>query len=169
MMHIWRHVRKLCYDLQEAPSLQHVSVHFMENQYATWSVAGKPLERMGAGYCIPSHFTATGTGYFRAPPPSDIVNILYILRLLANVTKAQIHLPVSLADSAALQEQTKTIEEVMTKIRWLDDEYKKRVIDSIGADIDDSENGRKPPWVAIFNTTWMGGLAIWLCFKLANL
>ena len=40
MICISRHVQKLCSDLQAASCIQHLSLHFMDNEYAEWDHDG---------------------------------------------------------------------------------------------------------------------------------
>ena len=110
MVCIWRHVQKLCKDLQKASCLQHISIQFMENEYAAWSLDGEPLD----------------TTKMHDPTfmwSSDILFILDIFPTLTNVTKAQIHLPGPLNDNRDLQAVRQEIEEVMMKVKSWDDEH----------------------------------------------
>ena len=67
----------------------------MENQlYAMWSLAGKFWETMNVSY----------------KSDSDVLRIHHILRLLTNVTKANINLPISLTDDERLQESKQDTE-----------------------------------------------------------
>ncbi|CAF9925712.1 hypothetical protein IMSHALPRED_006762 [Imshaugia aleurites] len=126
MVQIWRHVHKLCSDLQEASRIQHLSIYFMENQYAKWSPDNKPWDSMALSYDSDRS-------------PSDVLHILDLFRLLINVTKAQIYLPISLMEDASLQESRQDAEEVMMKIKLTDDEHKKRVVRALEEAILDNE------------------------------
>ena len=107
MVCIWRHVQKLCEDLQRASCLQHLSIQFMENEYAVWSLDGEPLETMRV-YEPTKRWS------------SDILHVLDLFKLLNNVTKAQIHLPGALNDDENLQKVRQDVEEVMMKVKPLD-------------------------------------------------
>ena len=106
MVCIWRHVQELCEDLQRASCLQHLSIQFMENEYATWSFDGKPLETM------------------RVHESSDILHVLDLFKLLTNVTTAQIHLPGPLNDDRSLQRMRQDVEEVMMRVKSPDDAHR---------------------------------------------
>ena len=41
---IWRHLRKLRKELRDMPLLEHVSFFFKDNEMATWTVDGEPLD-----------------------------------------------------------------------------------------------------------------------------
>ena len=112
MVCIWRNVQKLCKDLQKASCLQHISIQFMENEYAAWSLNGKPLET------TKMHEPAVTW-------PSDILYVLDLFPTLANVTKAQIHLPAPLNDHRMLQIVRQEVEEVMMNVKPLDDGHQK--------------------------------------------
>ena len=118
MVRIWRHVQKLCSDLQEACCIPHLSIHFMENEYAGWDYDGMPQETMDASYTSDK-------------VPSDILHILDIFKLLKNMGKVQIHLPESLIENTSLQRLRQTTEDVMMKIKPMDDEHQKRVIETL--------------------------------------
>ena len=106
MVCIWRHVQKLCQDLQRASCLQNLSIQFMENEYAAWSLDGKPLETM------------------LVRQSSDILHVLDLFNLLTNVTTAQIHLPGSLNDDRSLQRVRQHVEEVMMRVKSPDDAHR---------------------------------------------
>ena len=108
MVHIWRHVLKLCQDLKKASCLQHLSIHFMENEYAAWSLNRQPLDTMQL-------YGEKVSG------SSDILHVLILFALLTNVTKAQIHLPAPLNDDILLQMVRQDVEEVMMKVKTLGD------------------------------------------------
>lgn len=118
MIRIWRHIRELCSDLQGASCVQRLFIHFMENEYAMWSVAGKPMETMNVRY-----------DFDRLP--SDILHILDLFRLLINVTKAQIYLPVFLSEDTSLQESKQDTEDARMKVKSLGDGHKELVIKTI--------------------------------------
>ena len=127
MVYIWRHVQKLCEELQKASCLQHLSIQFMENEYAAWSLDGKPLETM--------HVDALSDGW-----SSDILYVLCLFMLLSNVTKAQIHLPGPLTDDEALQQVRQVAEEMMMKVKSLDH---KEWLTMLEGKIADNEGGLK--------------------------
>ena len=118
MMRVWRHVQKLCSNLQAACCIPHLSIHFIENEYAGWDYDGTPQETMYASYASDQ-------------PPSDILHILDLFKLLKNVGKAQIYLPESLVEDVSLQQLRQTTEDVMMKIKPIDDEHQKRVIETL--------------------------------------
>ena len=126
MVHIWRQVKKLCEDLQRVSCLQHLSVHFMENEYAAWSLDSKPPDSLHVGWMW-NEF-----GFMKS---SDILRVLDLFTLLTNVTKAQIHLPDSLKDDSNLQKVRQDIEKVMMKVKSIGDGHRRwlttleRVID----------------------------------------
>ena len=99
MVRIWRHVHKLREDLQRVSRLQHLSIHFMENEYAAWSRNGRPTRT---------------TWTFEL---SNISILLLLFALMNNVTKAQIQLPGSLNDDRDLQKVRQEVEEIMMKIK----------------------------------------------------
>ena len=111
MVCIWRHVQKLCEDLQRASCLQHLSIQFMENEYAAWSLDDRPLETMGVLQ------NTNGRS-------CDIIHVLDLFKLLTNVTKAQIHLPGLLNDDRGLQNLRQDVEEVMMKVKSLEDGHR---------------------------------------------
>ena len=43
IVHIWRHLRRLRTELRDMPLLEQVSFFFKDNEMATWTVDGKPL------------------------------------------------------------------------------------------------------------------------------
>lgn len=63
--------------------------------------------------------------------PSDILHILDLFKLLRNMGKVQIHLPESLIEDTSLQQLRQTTEDVMMKIKPMDDEHQKRVIETL--------------------------------------
>lgn len=102
----------------------------MENEYATWEAAGEPCETMDVSYSSDR-------------VPSDVLHILDLFRLLTNVTKAQIHLPVSLTKDVGLQISKQDTEDVMMKVRSLDDGHKKLVVKTLEEAIAKSEENLK--------------------------
>lgn len=126
MVYIWRHVQNLCSELQRASCVQHLSVHFMENQYAMWSTAGEPRETLDISY---------GPGMV----PSDVLHIMDLFRLLTNVTKAQIHLPASLTANSKLQERKQDTENDIMRIGSPDEATNKQVVERIQSLIAKSE------------------------------
>ena len=116
MVYIWRHVKKLCEDLQSVSCLQRLSIQFMENEYAAWSLDGKPLDTMHVHEC-----------FWHEPGDADsfeILRVLDLFTLLTNVTKAQIHLPDSLKHDTNLQNDLHLIEEMMMKVISPDDRHR---------------------------------------------
>ena len=71
--------------------------------------------------------------------PSDVLHILDLFRLLTNVPKAKIHLPVSLTEDLSLQESKQDTEDVMMRIKSLDDGQKYLAVKTIEQTIADSE------------------------------
>ena len=130
MIRVWRQVQKVCSDLQGASCVQNLSLHFMENQYATWSLDGEPRGTMGMS-CNAKRL------------PSDVLHILDLFKLLANVAKAQIHLPVSLNEDVSLQESKRDTEDVMMQIKSLDHAHQKLVIKTIEEAIAENEEDLK--------------------------
>lgn len=104
ILHLWRHVYKLCEDLSQVPCLQHISIYFMENECATWSLNGKPCETLGLSYSSDQSL-------------SDITYILDLFKVLTSVTKARIYLPDSLIKDVSLQGLRQDPEDVMMKIK----------------------------------------------------
>ena len=74
IVRIWRHVQKFCSDLQQACCIPHLSIHFMEIEYAGWDHNGTRQETMDASYTSDQ-------------APSDILHILDLFKLLINVGK----------------------------------------------------------------------------------
>ncbi len=111
---IWRHVHKLCLDLQRVSCVQHLSIHFMKNEYASWRTN------------VDWELTVSRTDLDL--PNSEIVQILDVFKLVTNVVKAQIHLPDSLRKDEILQGSRQYTEAVMMKIEPLDERNHKRVI-----------------------------------------
>ena len=87
MVHIFQRAERLCYKLRVLPSLQHLTIEFLENSFARWSVNGKPRDSMGVN-----------------PDCSDVEHILALYYTVCNVTKVNIHLPPSLIANKPLQE-----------------------------------------------------------------
>ena len=110
MVYIWTYVQRLCEDLQKVSCLRHLSIQFMENKYASWSqwLIAEPLNTMEVNKS-------------RDISPSDILHVLDLFKLLNNVTKAQIHLPDYLNDNGSLQRVRRDVEEVMMRVKPLDD------------------------------------------------
>lgn len=127
MVQIWRHVQKLCSDLQEACCIPHLSIHFMENEYAGWDYDGTPQETMYASYTSDQI-------------PSDILHILDLFKLLKNMGKVEIHLPESLIEDMSLQQLRQTTEDAMMKIKPMDDEHQKKVIETLEEKIAEQES-----------------------------
>ena len=99
---IYFRVSNLCYDLQRASCVRHLSIDFMENEYAAWSLDRKPRGTLNFRY----NFNQL---------PSDILIILDQFKLLRNVAKVQIHLPASLDDNGNMQKRRHEIEDVIMK------------------------------------------------------
>ena len=114
---IWRHVQKLCSDLQRVSCVQHLSLHFMENEYASWGI--------NTDWEIPVPVPE----YKSDSSSSEIVQILDLFRIVTNVIKAQIHLPDSLREDEILQGSRRYTEEVMMRIKSLDEWFQKVVIE----------------------------------------
>ena len=118
MVRIWRQIQKLCSDLQQACCIPHLSIHYMENEYAGWDYDGTPQETMDASYTLDQ-------------VPSDILHILDLFKLLKNMGKVQIHLPESPIEDVSLQHLRQITEDVMMKRKPMDDEHQKRVIETL--------------------------------------
>ena len=130
MVRIWRHTQKVCSDLQEACGIPHLSIHFMEDEYAGWDYNGRPQETMDASYTSDQK-------------PSDILHILDLFKLLKNMGNVQIHLPESLIEDVSLQKLRQATEAVMMKIKPMDDEHQKRVIETLEEAIAEHESHLK--------------------------
>ena len=141
MVRIWKYVQSLCSDLKEASSVQKLSLHFMENEYAEWSFYGLPLETFECLHFMQMQYAGwyagdgpgapyTG-GWEKGREPWDPLHILNLFRLLKNVKEAHIHLPLSVTENVRLQEARKYTEEVMTQTTSLDDKHQRSVIDTI--------------------------------------
>ena len=117
MVYIWTYVQRLCEDLQKASCLRHLSIRFMENEYAGWTrwIDGLPSNTMRV---------YGSSDIWR----SDILHVLDLFKLLNNVTKAEIHLPHSLNDDRSLQQVRQDVEEVMMRVKSLDDGHRQWVI-----------------------------------------
>ena len=126
MVHFWKHVKNLCDDLRQAFCLQHLSIHFMENEYAAWSLVGKPLDTIGFDYN-------------RKSLPSDISLILDLFKTLTRVKEAQIHLPFSLKQNVGLQGLRQRTEDVMMKIKSLYSRYQRSRIRRLEPSIKNKE------------------------------
>ena len=103
---IWYHVATLCHDLQWASCVRHLSIDFMEDEYAAWSLHGKARKTLN-------------------DLDSDILNIFDLFKLLRNVAKVQIHLPASLADDMSMQKLRRETMDVIMTNKSLDDESQK--------------------------------------------
>ena len=120
MVNIWRYVDSLCYDLKEASCVQELSIHFMENKYAAWSIKGGPFETFATLQFMLTEWARWDEWGEDAPFPEntgfwDIFNVLALFRVIENVKKAQIHLPPSVTENKELQKARKVTEENMTR------------------------------------------------------
>ena len=146
---LFTYVQSLCSDLQEASCVLELSVHFMESEYAAWSICGHPLETFESLHFMQMKYAAWSVYGLPGAPfhasydtdrePWDILHVLNLFRLLKNVKKAQIHLPLSVTEDVRLQEAQKDTEEVMMQMIFLDDRHQKSVIDTIEKAIADRE------------------------------
>ena len=146
---IWKYVQSLCSDLKEASCVQKLSLHFMENEYAKWSLCGLPLETFECLHFIQMQYAGWYAGDGPGAPyiggwdkdrkPWDLLHILNLFGLLKNVKEAHIHLPLSVTDNVRLQEARKYTEEVMMQTTSLDDKHQRLVIDTIQRAIADRE------------------------------
>lgn len=125
MVHIWKNVRKISGELSRLSKLQHISVYFMENKYAAWSLDGKPRDTLGLNYSSDQS-------------PSDIIHILDLFKLLTNVAKTRIHLPDSLAEDVSLQKLRQETEDVMMNIKKVNGYHQQWVVETLEEDIYDN-------------------------------
>ena len=130
MVCVWKYVQSLCLNLQKAPRVPKMSIHFMENEYAEWSIGDQPWETFEASYDTDGR-------------PCNILHILSLFRLLKNVEKAQIHLPVSVAEDLSLHEAAKMTEAAMMRTISLDDRHQQSVIETIEKAIKDEDKSLK--------------------------
>ena len=138
MVRIWTHVQQLCSKLHEASCVQKQSLHFMENEYAAWSIRGGPLDTFESLDFNQRHFMnwlgLPGTPFDGGSTDQerwDLLHVLNLFKLLKNVKKAQIHLPLSVTENVGLQEARKETEKVMMQTISLDDIHQKSVISKI--------------------------------------
>ena len=149
MVRIWKSVQSLCSDLQGASCVQKLSLHFMENEYAAWSIYGSPLETFESldfmEWKYAMWLVCDGPGPRFDPiwdtdrKPWDILHVLNLFKLLKNEKNAQIHLPLSVTENVRLQEARKDTEQMMMQTTSLDDRHQKSVIDTIEKAIADKE------------------------------
>lgn len=85
IVHIWRHLRKLRTKLRDMPLLEQVSFFFRDNEMATWTVDGKPLDLLKSR---PRGFLGLGV---------DDVTTITDLFARVGVAKATFHMPRGLA------------------------------------------------------------------------
>ena len=109
MLYIWRSCYDFCKRLRAALPLRQLSVIFMENEYAGWSLDGRLHKTMILAYDT-SAGLASNITYLNRRTRSDIELILTLLLCLNNVAMANIQLPMSLSDKKRLQTECPMIE-----------------------------------------------------------
>lgn len=90
MSDILRRLMELCEDLRAVNRLQHISIVFIEDDVATWAIAGKPRMSMSP--------------WQELEDIPDIEHVLYLFADLSNTTKYTIKLPDSVKSNSALQD-----------------------------------------------------------------
>ena len=100
--YIWKRVAGLCLELHAAPHLGDLTVCFMEDEIAKWSIGGVPNITMAVS---PGDYASV-----------DVDLILEALALITNVPRCTIHIPASCDSWNPLQDSAQRTEDSMTNL-----------------------------------------------------
>ena len=125
MMNTLRGILELCKSLRDVDRLQHISIVFIEDNVATWAIAGKP--RMSMGY------------WQKREDTPDIEYVLYVFATSTDITKATIELPDSIASNFTLQDMTARHEQAMMNVNLIDEEFVNEPVELLEEDLNDNE------------------------------